>query len=488
MKIKQIQRIQIIAVLLFINSFSIVRAQTFFGLQNSNYAGVNAIYSNPALVTNMNHQRSANIGGLGVNIDNNYVGLETPFSFWALVNNDVDDKYKDDNGRIKWDKNWIKEDPSVSNIRLNIGTEYRGPSYVNTYGRIIWGTASRTRSSLRIDNLSTSVVDWAKQFMDSTTPPSVIAITSPELNITANSYQEVSGIFGIKLIESSTMRLGVGTSIKGILATGSFNIQNTGATFRTIGVDTLELTGGMMKFSYTDNNLLRQIFQGVIAGSMPSLLNINGLGLGFDLGFVLELGENMSTEERKGNYKDYKLKIAASILDLGKMTYRNQSKGFILDGTTPVKMALNSPEFLTASAEGSEEVFDYTVDYLRNQGALKDISEKTQIELPTTLQLQVDYQIMPYFNVAAHLQQAININDIANLHFNSAAVIVPRVEHNWFEFSMPISVYNNYRQFGLGAYFRAGPVYFGTDNFLYSLSATKYSGMNVYFGISTLIR
>jgi hypothetical protein len=463
-------------------------AQTFFGLQNSNYAGVNAIYTNPALVTNMNHQRSANIGGLGVNIDNNYVSLETPFSFWALVNNDVDDKYKDQNGRIKWDKNWIKEDPSVSNIRLNIGTEYRGPSYVNTYGRIIWGTASRTRSSMRINNLSTSVVDWAKQFLDSSTTPSIIAISSPTLNISANSYQEVSGIFGIQLIEKSTMRLGVGTSIKGILATGSFNIQNTGATFRTIGMDTLELTGGFMKFSYTDNNLLRQIFQGVVAGSMPNLLNINGLGMGFDLGFVLELGENMSTEERKGNYKDYKLKIAASILDLGKMTYRNQSKGFILDGTKPVKMALNSPDFLIASAEGAEEVFDYTVDYLRNQGALKDISEKTQVELPTTLQLQVDYQILPYFNVAAHLQQAININDVANLHFNSAAVIVPRVEHNWFEVSMPISIYNNYRQFGLGAYFRAGPVYFGTDNFLYSLSATKYSGMNVYFGISTLIR
>ncbi len=465
-----------------------LKAQTFFGLQNSNYAGVNAIYTNPALITNMNHQRSANIGGLGVNVDNNYVALETPFSFWALVNNNVDDQYKDDNGRIKWDKSWIKEDPTVTDIQLNIGTEYRGPSYVNTYGRFLWGTASRTRSSMRIDNLSSSVVNWAKEFMDSTRVPSVIDIRSPKLNISANSYQEVSGILGFKLIEKSTMRLGVGTTIKGIFATGSFHIQNSGATFRTIGLDTLELTGGMMKFSYTDNNLIRQIFQGVVAGSMPNLLNINGLGLGFDLGFVLEFGENMKTSPRKGNYKDYKLKIAASVMDLGRMTYRNQSKGFIVDGSTPVKMALNSPEFLAASTEGAESVFNYTVNYLRDKGAIRDISEKTQIELPTTLQLQADYQILPYFNVAAHIQQAINVNDIANLHFNSAAVVVPRIEHNWFEVSMPISVYNNYRQFGLGAYFRAGPVYFGTDNFLYSLSATKYSGMNLYFGFSTLIR
>ena len=137
MRISPIYRIQLVALFMLFNSFSIVRSQTFFGLQNSNYAGVNAIYSNPALVTNMSHQRSANIGGLGINIDNNYVALETPFSFWELVNNNVDDQYKDDNGRIKWDKNWIKEDPTVSNIRLNIGTEYRGPSYVNTYGRIM---------------------------------------------------------------------------------------------------------------------------------------------------------------------------------------------------------------------------------------------------------------------------------------------------------------------------------------------------------------
>ncbi len=488
MKFIALNKLRLLVCCVLLMFYADSKCQTFFGLQNSNYAGVNAIYTNPALVTNMNHKRSANIGGLGINIDNNYVALETPFSFWALVNNDVDDQYKDDKGRIKWDKNWIKEDPNVSSIRLNIGTEYRGPSYVNTYGRIIWGTASRTRSSLRIDNLSSSVVDWAKQFMDSTATPSIMSISSPTLNITGNSYQEVSGIFGIKLIENSRMRLGLGTSVKGILATGSFNIQNTGATFRTIGVDTLELTGGMMKFSYTDNNLFRQVLQGVVAGSMPSLLNINGLGVGFDFGFVLELGENMKTTERKGNHKDYKLKIAASILDLGKMTYRNQSKGFVIDGTTPIKMALNSAEFLAASAEGTEGVFDYTVNYLRSKGALKDVTERTQVELPTTIQLQFDYQVFPYFNIAAHLQQAININDIANLHFNSAVVIVPRIEHNWFEFSVPVSVYNNYKQFGLGAYFRAGPVFFGTDNFLYTFSATKYSGMNLYFGLSTLIR
>jgi hypothetical protein len=99
---KRYSKLALFAVLLCVSKWT--KAQTFFGLQNSNYAGVNAIYTNPALVTNMNHQRSANIGGLGVNIDNNYVSLETPFSFWALVNNDVDDKYKDQNGVLTLQK------------------------------------------------------------------------------------------------------------------------------------------------------------------------------------------------------------------------------------------------------------------------------------------------------------------------------------------------------------------------------------------------
>jgi hypothetical protein len=66
-------------------------------------------------------------------------------------------------------------------------------------------------------------------------------------------------------------------------------------------------------------------------------------------------------------------------------------------------------------------------------------------------------------------------------------VVVPRIETKWFEISTPISIYENYSQFGFGAFVRVGPVFVGTDNMLKSLNTTSHTGMNMYFGISSVL-
>jgi hypothetical protein len=65
--------------------------------------------------------------------------------------------------------------------------------------------------------------------------------------------------------------------------------------------------------------------------------------------------------------------------------------------------------------------------------------------------------------------------------------VVPRFEHRWFELSTPLSFYDNYEQFGIGIFTRIGPIFIGSDNFLKSFTSNTYSGMNLYFGISSLL-
>ena len=65
--------------------------------------------------------------------------------------------------------------------------------------------------------------------------------------------------------------------------------------------------------------------------------------------------------------------------------------------------------------------------------------------------------------------------------------IIPRIESRGFEFSMPITLSENYKNLYLGAYARIGPVFFGSDNLgglLNVASGSEFRGADIYGGIS----
>ncbi len=100
-----------IGFLLLVHSVS---AQSFFGLQNSNYGGIHTAVTNPSLITMMDYQRSANISTIGFSAENNYVSLETPFSAWQLLRGKVPQQYKkadgsSGEGSIDWQSSWLRK-------------------------------------------------------------------------------------------------------------------------------------------------------------------------------------------------------------------------------------------------------------------------------------------------------------------------------------------------------------------------------------------
>ena len=465
-----------------------VFSQMFFGLQGSNFSGVNSIYTNPALAGLMPSRRSANISAVGFDMNNNYLSLEAPFSLWSLATGSVGDEYRDANGDIAWDKNWLNSDNSVNEISGAMNLEYRGPSYANTYGRLVWATATRTRSNFTINKMSPEMASWVTKLLDTTAPLNIAEFAANKLDVSANSYQEISAVLSYRVVNSKAYRLSIGGALKGILGLGSFNLKNTGVNFSVDGANSIRLESGTMNMSYTDNNLLTQIFKGAISGSLPNFGSIRGFGLGFDAGIAMEFGYNMSTDLQNGvNSKDYKLKVGLAILDIGDVTYNNSNKNYAIDGTIPVEMSLLDPEFITAASQGSDAILQYTIEYARNSGALTESTEKTTVSLPSSVQLQADYKVFKNLYVGMLWQQRVQVQGENNWLENSSLVIVPRFEHKWFELSLPISSFHNYNDFGLGGFLRIHSLYFGTDNILSAFRVSKYSGMNFYMGFTTNI-
>ena len=442
------------------------KTQFFSGLQNSNYAGVNGIYTNPASVTLMTHKRSANIGTFGFELSNNYLTLNAPFSLWQLMTGTVGDEHRGADGKIDWKESWIQQDMSRSTVDVNLSSEFRGPAYVNQVGRFVWGTATRTRSHANIQDMSTGLWAWGKQWIDSQQMPNPLNLINQSFRFNANSYQEISALFGMKVINTNKVKLGVAATAKGILGLGSVNVSSTGAKFTSVGMDTLMLSSGKMELAYTDNNLLRQLFSGVFSGSLPRLGEINGLGYGLDLGISMEMGDDMITERNTSlGFKDYTFKFGAAILDLGSVSYRNQNQGYIIDADeNPFKLALNTPEFLIASQGGTQAILDYAIESAKDQNSLRSNNERTTVVLPSTLQLQADWQMIKGVFIAGHWQQALHIGSKWEFSQQHQFAVVPRFEHKWFEFALPIRYQSLFNRLSLGAHTRLGPLFLGSDN------------------------
>lgn len=477
-------------VLVGIGTLQTSTAQFFSGLQNSNFVGVNGIYTNPASVTLMTHKRSANIGTFGFEVSNNYLTLNAPFSMWQLISGSVGNEYRDQNGKIDWKESWLKQDDSRTSFDVNLSSEVRGPAYVNQYGRFVWGTATRTRSHVNIEDMSVGLWSWGKQWIDSQQMPNPLNLVNQSFKLNANSYQELSALFGMRVLNNSNMKLGVAGTLKGIFGLGSVNLSSTGAQFSLSGMDTLVMNSGRMEMAYTDNNLLGQLFRGVFTGSLPRLGEINGFGYGLDLGISIEIGEDMDTEfNNRQGFKDYTFKFGAAILDLGQVSYRNQNEGYIIDADrNPFKLALNNPEFLLASQSGTQAVLEYARKSAESQNTLQSNNERTTVVLPSTLQLQADWRIMPGFLVAGHWQQALHIAQKWEFSQHHQLAIVPRFEHKWFEFAMPVRYQSLFNRVSLGAHTRLGPVFLGTDNLGNIFKTASYSGMTFYLGVATLIK
>ncbi|MEJ0080275.1 MAG: DUF5723 family protein [Puia sp.] len=213
--------------------------------------------------------------------------------------------------------------------------------------------------------------------------------------------------------------------------------------------------------------------------TFDDLFKFTGQGYGGDIGFVYEFRPNtvdysMYTNDRWAN--KYKLKIGVSVLDVGMIKF-NKSGNLAANYNTDIPAgsqfdlnALNgksfgefipvlngTPEFVPGTAQSSS----YTVN------------------LPTTVQANIDYLFSP--NWAVNLAGQFNTNKAINFNLyevNSYSV-TPRWENSLISVELPVN-YNDLTQFNAGLAFRIGPFFIGSGSIITALfNNTKQADVHV---------
>ena len=227
------------------------------------------------------------------------------------------------------------------------------------------------------------------------------------------------------------------------------------------------------KSPFSDDNTVSDFYKGSAK-----------LRLGLDLGFIYEWRPHFQKYKYKPNGKQlswrkdlnkYKVKFGAAIVDIGKIKFDKEGTYYDLD------VSINQRDFTKFTTVKNFDMFDSIV---RTDYSSKNQSSDYAVVLPTAINTQLDYAINQFFylNLSAHLTP-FHKSKTLKVHNYSAICFAPRIEHYWFDISVPFT-YNtlNARRFQYvttGLALRLGPLSIGSTN-LVPLFKGDVSSLNFY--------
>lgn len=450
---------RIILIAFFVCSFSFSYAQERLGLQIGNYSGINSLSLNPTGNLYNPLKWDFNLVAAGLFFDNNY-GFIRNTSVLDLyrLRNDLTFELFDQVEGNQPTGTYIIDFYDLNRIRYAwVNAFVRGPSFsfklnethslgLFTGARVIAGT----------QDLPNNFSYHKYQSLPTQAPFQVHPATGALL-----SWLETGINYAIKL-PSPSGDVGFGINLKWLRAyEGAFVHEREEFQVTKISGTSVTMRESRGFYAFTTSNLKE-------SGIKPVR---NGGGIGVDLGFVKFIG----TDEA-----NYRLRIGASIIDLGFLTYNKnaQAHKIVVDST----VTLASRDF--SRFQGIEEFPDLVEFYSEQTMGDPKASynaDKFTVFLPAAFSLQADYALSDNFFINAVLVQRMRPAGESSERTNIFA-LTPRYETRWIEASIPVLLLN-YDQIHLGAAVRLGFLTIGSDNVTSLFGKRSFSGSDFYVAL-----
>ncbi|MHA4810833.1 DUF5723 family protein [Flavitalea flava] len=432
--------------------------QSYPGYRTSNYSGVNGVFFNPANIADNRYQWDVNIFAI-----NGFVGTSNS----GLRFSDITRSFNADSLKSKLLR-------GSSNVNSLAYVDVLGPSVMFSLSpktSLAFTTRSRVFSNGRnIDgNLAGAMLDGGK-----TSAGIPFNFNATNMLVHATGWTEIGGSIGqVFTNKASPHFFKGGISLKYIAGTADSYLSTTGLTGTVAGPGNTYLTNtkGNLSINTTDANFSDYKFK--------DFFKFNGHGFGGDIGFVYEYRPaadySKYVTDRFAN--KYKLKISASLLDVGRIKFNrssNQSEEYAVNIPPAGQFQLN--QF------AGKSIKDY-IPILNASPYFTGTSQNSSynVDLPTTIQASIDYLIAGGFGVNAAGQFKVSSSDNLNLYYYNAYSVTPRWENSLFSVELPMS-YNDLTKFNAGVAFRVGPFFIGSGSVLSALvHDSKQADLHVGF-------
>ncbi|WP_157976001.1 DUF5723 family protein [Lewinella sp. IMCC34191] len=425
--------------LLFLLVSNFANTQSYFGLRMDNYGGIQNVTLNPAELGNSRMATEINIGSAGVYLGNDYLTVD----FSSDLVDDFD---------TFWEES-VTRNPQADN-HLNGNVDILGPSIMLRAGRKS-GVAftTRVRGLYRIDNFSGQLLEGIQ---DNFGAFDAFDIDMQNHRSFLHTYLEAGFSYGTVVVEGLQSQLKIGGSVK--------YLQGLGASY----------TSSESLVGQYDDNTARIDFDGdFVYGSTTDYsyeeISFNDLtsGFGFDIGVAYEWWSKELPDSPI--LPPYRLKVAASITDIGSIGYETADQSsYLINGS------LRADE---VEGEDVEYILDGNFDGTESTVAV-------DAGLPTSLNLMADVRVTGKLYVSAVMNKSLRSReDGFTSAFPTVVAVTPRLQTKWLGLYTPM-VFGGHNGPTVGAGLRFWLLTIGSGSLLTDLvlGDTPYS-TDVYVGV-----
>lgn len=355
--------------------------------------------------------------------------------------------------------------------------------------KIAVGLFGRVRSITNIDNMDPKLAVLAENGLDYSLLWNQ-KLNEELINLNHLTWNEYGLNYGQVVLDKKEHFVKVGGSIKLLSGNTAAYFYTNNFEYNLKNSDTSFLLKGDFNYGYSGN--LDEYINSPDITAMDILKRNSNWGLGIDLGAVYEWRGNYENYQYDmdgetgiwARHKNkYKLRVGASLLDLGGMRFTKGglSRNFTVNSTSPFDLTVFQ------SATDLKE-FDQVIDSLiQNPGqdwiAQQDTSSTFYMRTPSAFSIQVDYHIWKGFYVnATSMINLIGKKTDSKVKVANQFSITPSFDIAGIGLHLPLS-YNKYSGFRSGIATRLGPLTVGVTDYRPLLARGKVKGLELFAGL-----
>ena len=471
-------------------------SQNYLGVIHSNYAGIMGADLQPASI-----------------VDSRFIVDVNLFS----LNIDAWQNAKNFNADILPRRNWLyslrkdtawQNDPDLYENAFSDITDYDSPNakprdiYTNVQldvlnfmfhinPKIAVGFSAKVRFINNVDEINPELGRLAEDGLDYS-PLWNTQIDGSLLSQNAMAWAEYGINYAQVISDEGQHFFKAGGRLKFNQGLASSYLHAGDLDFRLLNKDTATTLRSNFNFGYSENinQYLEDEQNGGTDFSFNEFFNLTSkLGLGLDLGFVYEWRPDWKdykydmdgeTNIWRRDENKYKLRVGASLLDLGGMrfTKTGRSRDFSVDTENLNLKIFENVETLGQFSSIVDSLIENDPDWTENE----DTDETYFMNTPTALSIQVDYNIWNdfYINATAYMNVN-NATNAKNVRAASQYSITPSYDFKWFGLGVPVS-YHTYGGFRAGLGARLGPLTIGVPDLKTFFPGGNVRGAGIYAG------